>query len=295
MPSEQFQELRASLTALPDRSALPVEELRAQGLQKAARFPVPADVKLEPVDAGGVPGEWIAAPGAAQDTVLLWFHGGGYYRGSIATVREMVSRMSRAAGVRALAIDYRLAPEHPFPAAVEDCLAAYRWLQARGYDPARIVVGGDSAGGGLTCALLVATRDMGGALPAGGVCLSPWVDLTQSGESYTSRSDEDPSISKPYLDRFAGMYVGDADARDPLASPLFAALHGLPPLLVQVGTAEVLLDDARRLAEKARVAGVAVDYEEWPELTHVWHNNGPDLPESNEAIARIAAFIRERL
>jgi acetyl esterase/lipase len=272
-----------------------IDDLRAAQKAQAALKTLAPDIRCEPCDLNGVPGEWVSAPEAAADRVLLYFHGGGYYRGAIDTVREMVSRMSRAAGVRALPIDYRLAPEHPFPAAVEDTVTAYRWLLDNGYQSQNIAVGGDSAGGGLTVALLINARDTGLPLPAAGICLSPWVDLAQSGDSYATKATEDPSITKAYLDKYADLYLHGADAKSPLASPLYADLHGLPPLLLQVGTAEVLLDDAVVLAARARAAGVTVELDEWEQMTHVWQNNGAELPESQEAIARIGTFIKQCL
>lgn len=295
MPSEEFQELLQGLRNLPDRSETPIDALRAAQDEKARRFPPAADVETTPVDAGGVPAEWVSVPEARRDAVLLYFHGGGYYRGSAATVREMVSRMVRTAGVRALSVDYRLAPEHPFPAAVDDALAAFRWLLGEGYAPEQVAVGGDSAGGGLTVALMLAMRDRGGPLPACGVCLSPWVDLAQAGDSYVTKAAEDPSITKAYLDRFAALYLNGVDPHTPLASPLYGDMRGLAPLLIQVGTAEVLLDDATRLADKARAAGVHVQLEAWEHMVHVWHNNGPDLPEGQQAVAGVGRFLREQL
>jgi acetyl esterase/lipase len=294
MRSPQFQELLQTLRCMPDRSNMTIEELRAAQEQKAAQFPVPSDVTCEPCDLDGVSAEWISTPGTVANRVLLYFHGGGYYRGAISTVREMVSRMSRASGVRGLAIEYRLAPEHPFPAAVEDALTSYRWLLAEGYDSKHIVVGGDSAGGGLTVALMVAARDEGLQLPVAGVCLSPWVDLAQTGASYTTKASEDPMITKTYLNRYANLYLNGADPHTPLASPLYADLRGLPPLLIQVGTAEVLLDDSVQLATNAQKAGVKVELDVWEGMVHVWQNYGPSLPESQEAIARIGAFIQQR-
>lgn len=295
MPSPQFQELLHALRNAPDRSGMRIEDLRTAQKAQAALKKLASDIRCEPCDLNGVPGEWVSAPEAVADRVLLYFHGGGYYRGAIDTVREMVSRMSRAAGVRALPIDYRLAPEHAFPAAVEDTLTAYRWLLDNGYQPQNIAVGGDSAGGGLTMALLIDARDKGLPLPAAGVCLSPWVDLTQSGDSYTTKATEDPSITKAYLDKYADLYLQGADAKLPLASPLYTDLHGLPPLLIQVGTAEVLLDDSVALAARARAAGVTVELDEWDQMTHVWQNNGAELPESQEAIVRIGAFVKQYL
>lgn len=295
MPSPLFETLLSDMRALPDRAHLPVEELRTQSALKAGQFQPPKDVKCNPVDCGGVPGEWIEARGAANDAALLYLHGGGYYRGSINGVREMCGRISRASGIKVLAIDYRLAPENPFPAALEDALAALRWLQTQGFPLSRIAVGGDSAGGGLACATLLATRDFGAMLPAAVVCISPWTDLTQSGVSITGKAPEDPALSKAYLDRFAELYLNGQSVEDPLASPLFADLHGLPPMLIQVGTAEILLDDSVRLAEKIRAAGGRVKLEQWEDMTHVWHNNGPDLPEGNQAVENIGAYLKRNI
>jgi monoterpene epsilon-lactone hydrolase len=295
MTSPQFQELLRALRNAPDRSGMSIDDLRTMQRQQAEQRPIAPDITCQPCTLNGVAAEWVGAPGASPDWVLLYFHGGGYYRGAIDTVREMVSRMSRASGARALPIDYRLAPEDPFPAAVDDTLTSYRWLLDNGYKPNNIVIGGDSAGGGLTVALLVNAREHGLPLPAGGVCLSPWVDLTQSGDSYTAKASEDPSITRAYLDKYADLYLPGADPKNPLASPLFADLSGLPPLLIQVGTAEVLLDDAVQLAARARAAGVKVELDAWEQMTHVWQNNGPGLPESQEAIARIGVFIKQCL
>ena len=293
MPSPQFQELYETLKAAPDRSEMSVEQLREAVETKARANPPPPDVACQAVDAGGAAAEWVSAPDSAAEKVLLYFHGGGYYRGSLNTVREMTSRMSRTSGLTVLNVDYRLAPEHPFPAAMDDAVAAYGWLLDSGVAPERIALGGDSAGGGLAVGLMVAMRDEGRPLPAAAVCLSPWVDLSQGGESYVTRAEADPAINKPYLDHAAELYLNGADAETPLASPLFADLQGLPPLLIQVGTSEVLLDDARRLAEKARAAGVEAELEVWEDMVHLWQNNGPGMPESREAVEKIGAFLRK--
>jgi monoterpene epsilon-lactone hydrolase len=246
------------------------------------------------VDAGGVPCEWVLAPRVDAGRVVLYLHGGAYYRGSLHTHRDLCSRISRAAGVAVLNVGYRLAPEHPFPAALEDACAAYRWLVGTGIAPGRIFLAGDSAGGGLAAALLLFLREQREALPGGAVLLSPWTDLEQTGPSMASRAAADPSMAKPYLDRVAAIYLGAADPCDPLASPLYGDLRGLPPLLIQVGTAEVLEDDAARFAEKAEAAGVTVRLERWPDMIHVWHRYAVLLPEAQEAIARIGAWLRER-
>jgi epsilon-lactone hydrolase len=257
-------------------------------------FPVPPDVRCERVSAGGVPAEWVAAPGAAEDRTILYLHGGGYAIGSIDSHRAMAAGLSHASGARVLLIGYRLAPEHPFPAAVEDSIAAYRWLLRQGVEPSRIAIAGDSAGGGLTVATLVALRDAKDRLPAAGVCISPWVDMEASGESMTTKAAEDPMIQRDIIEWFAALYVKKDDRRAPLASPIYADLSGLPPLYVLVGTAETLLDDSIRLAERARKAGVQVTLEPWEGMIHVWPAFASMLDEGREAIDMIGAFVRAR-
>jgi len=294
MASKEFERLIEFLRSQPQPEPdLPPAELRAGFEEIAAMFPVAPEVSLQPVDVGGMPGEWITAPGASNDRVVFYLHGGGYVVGSIATHRAMVGRISRAASARALVVEYRLAPEHPFPAAVEDATTAYRWLLARGVDPARVVVAGDSAGGGLTVATLVSLRDSGDALPAAAVCLSPWTDLEGTGESMTTKAAVDPLIERDGIEVMAKLYLADADPRTPLASPIYADLHRLPPMLIHVGTAEVLLDDAVRLAERACAAGVEVELEPWEEMIHVWHCFAHVLPEARQAIDRVGEFIRD--
>jgi len=235
MPSQMLQTIIQTIRSAPDLHGAPVEQHRAAFEAVTHIFPVPQDVESEPVDAGGVPAEWISTPGADPARVIYYLHGGGYYMGSVKTHREMVSRISRAAGARALAIDYRLAPEHPFPAAVEDSTTAYRWLLSTGVDPARLVIAGDSAGGGLTVATLVALRDAGDPLPAAAVCLSPWVDMEALGESMITKAEADPMFIREDILEGAKAYLGGADPRTPLAAPLYANLKGLPPLLIHVG------------------------------------------------------------
>jgi acetyl esterase/lipase len=229
------------------------------------------------------------------ERVIYYLHGGGYVLGSINTHREMVSRLSRAASARVLILDYRLAPENPFPAAVDDSTAAYRWLLSVGVDPARLVIAGDSAGGGLTVATLVALRDAGESLPRAGICLSPWVDLECVGECMVTKAERDPVLTRDISLMLAKAYLGDTDPRTPLASPIYADLTGLPPLLIQIGTAEVLFDDATRLADRARAAGVDVILEPWDDMIHVWHMFAAILPEGQQAIDRIGEFIRQHV
>ena len=294
MASPQLQIIVEALRARPVPTGLSIQDQRAELAEMASRFRPAKDVRREPVDAGGVPAEWIHSPEASGERVIYYLHGGGYVEGSIDTHCDLISRLSRAARARVLAIDYRLAPEHPFPAAVEDATSGYRWLLSTGVDPARLVIAGDSAGGGLTIATLVAVRDAGEPLPAAAVCLSPWVDLEGLGESMTTKAGVDPMLQPEYILQGAKAYLGDAHPRTPLAAPLYADLRGLPPLLIQVGTAEVLLDDSIRLAERARAAGVDVTFEPWDDMIHVWQFCAALLPEGQQAIDRIGEFIRER-
>ena len=274
---------------------LSIQEQRAGIEAFASLFPLPEDLRCEPVDAGGVPAEWTITPEASDEQTIFYLHGGGYCIGSVASHREMVSRVGRAAGVRALSVDYRLAPEHPFPAAIDDATAAYRWLLSTGVDPAQVVIAGDSAGGGLTIATLVALRDAGDPLPAAAACISPWADLECSSESMTSRAEIDPLLDRKSLSKWAKFYLGDADPRSPIASPIHADLTDLPPLLVLVGTAEILYDDASRLTERARAGGVDVTLEPWDEMIHAWPLFSPVLPEGQQAIERIGEFVKSHV
>jgi len=293
MASEELQNIVTLLRAQPVLSGAPVGELRANMEMMATAVPPPDDVAFEPVDAGGVPGEWVTAPGARTDAAMLYLHGGGYAIGSIATHRRLAAAISRAAGIRLLLVDYRLAPEHPHPAAVDDAVAAYRWLLGEGLDRADLAIAGDSAGGGLTVATLLALRDRGEPLPACAVPISPWVDMDQSASSYATRADLDPMVSAAGLKQMADWYLAGQPLDTPLASPLHADLTGLPPLLVHVGDHEVLLDDATRLVERARQHGVDAVCEVGPECFHVWH--AFPIPEAEDAIGRIAEFVRRRI
>ena len=270
------------------------DEYRAIYSRIMRQYQPAADVIIEAVTVDGVPCERMTPPNAVGNRTVLYLHGGGYVIGSPTDYRDMVPRIVRAAGARALAVDYRLAPEHPHPAAVDDAVKAYRGLLDQGVRPEDIVVAGDSAGGGLTVATLVAARDAALPLPAAGVCISPWVDLEGSGESMIANAGRDPLVKKDLVVGMAQAYLGDRDRRTPLAAPLYADLQGLPPLLIQVGTSEALLDDARRLAARAKAAGVDVTIEEWPDMIHVWHVFGSFLPEARQASDRIGEFVTER-
>jgi epsilon-lactone hydrolase len=294
MASPEHQAIVEMLRNQPVLDSATVADMRAGMEDMAGGAPLPEGTTIEVVDAGGVLAEWVSVAGASGDAVLLYLHGGGYCIGSINTHRGMAARLAQACRARALNLDYRLAPEHPHPAAVDDAVAAYRWLLDRGVAPAQIVLGGDSAGGGLVMATLLALRDAGHPLPVAGFCLSPWVDLECSGETMTTKADVDPMVGKDGLTEMAAAYAGDHELRHPLVSPLHADLSGLPPLLIQVGTAETLLDDAVRLADRARNAGMDVRLEAWDDLVHVFQAFAPMVPEAVEAIDGIGRFVRER-
>jgi monoterpene epsilon-lactone hydrolase len=299
MASEMFDAivgLVAQSTEMLDRENVPAADLRAGMESMVGALGLLDGTTVEAVDADGVPAEWVRpAVVTAPDACMLYLHGGGYVIGSCNTHRALASHLAARTGMPLLVADYRLAPEHPYPAALDDALTAYAWLLAGGFEPGRIVVGGDSAGGGLTLALFLALRDRGLPLPALGVPLSPWTDLTLSGETMTSMADRDPMVRRAGLQRMSDWYVGAADPRDPLVSPLFADPAGLPPLLVQVGEIEVLRDDAVEFAARAVEAGVDVTIEVWPEMIHVWHAFGPAVPESDAAVTRVAEFVAGRL
>ncbi|HEY2107372.1 MAG TPA: alpha/beta hydrolase [Candidatus Binataceae bacterium] len=291
MASPQLQQAIDAMKSLSSKVGASTQEMRATMDQLAV--PPPPDVKCEPLRANGVQAEWITAPGAATDRAVLYLHGGGYLMGSLKTHRDLMGRIARAAQARVLGLDYRLAPEHPFPAAVDDAVAGYRFLLDQGLRPARMAVAGDSAGGGLTLATLVSVRDAGLPLPAAAVCLSPWVDLEGTGDSMKTRLHLDPIATPGGTRVLAEAYLAGKDPRTPLAAPLYADLKGLPPLLIQVGDHETLLDDSTRVANNARAAGVKVTLEIWPEMIHVWQLFASFLPEGQEAVQGVGKFIRE--
>jgi epsilon-lactone hydrolase len=256
------------------------------------QYALAADVVVEPVDANGVKAEWTSTPDADRSKAILYLHGGGYVMGSLDSHRHVASEVGRTARARTLALDYRLAPEHPFPAAVEDAVASYRFLLAGDMQPGGITIAGDSAGGGLVVAAMLAIRDAGLAQPACGWAISPWVDMEAIGASMTSKATTDPSVERAGILDIARAYLNGADPRSPLAAPIYADLRGLPPLLIQVGAAETLLDDAIRLAQVAGAADVAVDLQIWPEMIHVWHLYYRELSAGRRAIAAGGEFAR---
>jgi len=294
MAGPEIQSLVDMLKANPPLSGT-IDDMRAMMAASVGAAPLPEGVEFEEVRAGGVRAEWARAEGASRDRVIVYAHGGGYTIGGIESHRGLVAGLSRTSGASVLSLDYRLAPEHRYPSAIDDACTAYRFVLAQGTDPANIAIAGDSAGGGITVATLVALRDAGDPLPATGVCISPWVDLTQSGGTYKTKQSDDPMVNAEMLTMMAEAYLGDADPKSPTASPLFADLSGLPPLLIQVGTAEVLLDDARRLAERAEAAGVSVCLEEWEDMIHVWHSFAAMVPEAQQAIERIGEYLGDQL
>jgi phosphinothricin tripeptide acetyl hydrolase len=291
-----IERLLERLTRLPPQTSLTLAQLRAQYERAQHAFPLGPEVALEIVDRPSVRGEWLR-PVGAEDEVILYLHGGGYVIGSPRSHRHLAAAIATAGRMRAFVLDYRLAPEHPFPAALDDAVAAYRWLiDAQGVEPRRIVIAGDSAGGGLVATTLVALRDTGLPLPAAGVSLSPWTDLSCSLPSCDpQRPSYDPLIDHAVLRAMARAYLGRRSLRTPASSPLFADLRGLPPLLIQVATDEALVDDARQLAIAASQAGVHTTLEVWPRMVHVWHWYAPILDEGQRAIERIAQFARDAL
>jgi monoterpene epsilon-lactone hydrolase len=297
MASPQSESIRQMLLEQKEAAkkgpTLSIEEQRKQ-LDALGRFvPLDPDVTVEKTRIAGVPGEWIATPNVRDGRVLFYLHGGAYCLGSCDSHRGLASRLARACESRTLLIEYRLAPEHPFPAALEDATAVYRELIRSGVRPENLVIAGDSAGGGLTMATLISLRDGGDPLPAATVLLSPWTDLAGTGESMRTRAEVEAWIDPDKSHKVAKLYIRDLDPRHPLVSPLYADLHDLPPMLVHVGNDECLLDDSVRLVERAKNAGVEAEIKIWDEMWHVFH--AFPIPEAMEAIEEIGAFVRPRL
>ncbi len=297
MPSPESQQLRAIFFAMKNQPPPPLDVQRRNLDEMAERISggavqLPTGMQVETVSSAGIVADWLIPTEAAPDRAMLYLHGGAYTLGSRRSHRSIVANLAQASGMRALLPEYRLAPEHPYPAAVEDATAVYRWMLAQGLPPSGIVVAGDSAGGGLTLALLLTLRDAGYPMPAAAVLLSPWTDLAGTGKSVVDRADLDPWLSGAGLAAAGQVYAGSHDVREPHISPVYADLHGLPPLLIHVGSDEVLYDDAARVAEKVRATGGAVDFVEWDGMWHVFQSLGDFLPEAREAIAQIGIFAR---
>jgi len=253
-----------------------------------------ANMRVEQIDIDGMRAEWICPVDARREQVILHLHGGGYVSGSIEAYRGMGGLLAGCAGVRVLLPAYRLAPEYPYPAALDDALKAYHWLLAQGYKPANIILCGDSAGGGLSLATVLAIRDQHAQLPAGVVCLSPWADLTLKSGTHTSKAKTEAVLNTEVLREWALSYTGAENLSNPLVSPVFADFHGFPPLFIQVGSEEILLDDALQLAEKARAAGVQVEIKVWDGLWHVWLILGKRLPENRQTFVEIGQFVQRQ-
>jgi acetyl esterase/lipase len=272
----------------------PVERMRADWDAAFGRCDVP--VSCDRVSAGGVDAEWITPGNAAADKAILYLHGGGYRLGSVSSHRDLIARIADASRCRVLAINYVLSPEHRFPAPIEDALTAYRWMRAQGMAPGNIAFAGDSAGGNLALATMLSLRGRGLPLPAAAALMSPWTDLTASGASYASRAEVDPIHQRSMILLLARDYLGEGgDPRDPLASPIFADLAGLPPLLIQVGDRETVLDDSTVLAEKARAAGVETELQVFDGMIHVFQMFAAELAEARQAIASLSEFLRKHL
>ena len=294
MAQSEIEAVRALLGSKPRPVDWPERRRRLD--EVGSVWSVADDIKLAAVNVNGLPGEWSIVPGSDPSRVLMFFHGGGYCSGSILSHRRLVTEAGRAAGARTLAIGYRLGPEHPFPAAYDDALTAWRFLRDENISAAHIAIGGDSAGAGLTVALITRLRDAHEELPSCAWLISPWTDLTMSGSTLLSKEAVDPLIHKHYLNELADGYLpAGIDRKDPRVSPLFADLKGFPPTLIQVGSAETLLDDATRFAAVAGAADVPVTLEIWPQMIHAWPLWNAHLEPGRRALASAGTFIRESL
>jgi monoterpene epsilon-lactone hydrolase len=285
------------LLAAANRRGAPisVEEQRRSFEEFFHAVPIADGCLAQPINPPGPAGETIVPKGATPSRALLYFHGGGFFFGSLKTHRHLVSRLAAAARVTALSIDYRLAPEHPFPAALEDALAAYRWLLAQGFPPSGVVLAGDSAGGNLAAAAVLKIRDEGLPMPGGLLLISPWLDLTQSGDSYVARASHDPILTQEAMQEAARLYLGEVDGRQPWASPVNGDPSGFPPLMIQVGADEVLLSESLDFAQKAALHGVGVRLHVWPEMIHDWPLFHSVLPQGTRAISEAGLWIAQTL
>lgn len=287
----ELERLEALLRARPAFHSN--EQRRAAYDAQADLFPPAADVRVEPVDAHGVPAEWTSTPAANASEAILYLHGGGYAWGSLQSHRHLASELGRAAAMRTLAIDYRRAPEFPFPRALEDAASGYRFLLDSGFHPHRIAVAGDSAGAGLAVALLVRLKALGMPQPACALLLSPWTDMTATADSYTRNAARDPVLNRETMQFLAAQYLGTLPRDTPLASPVFADLRAIAPLTIFVGATEALLDDALALARAAGLADVGVRLEIWPKMFHIWPTYHQVLAQGRQAITRAGRLLRE--
>ena len=287
----QLERLEAMLRARP--ASLSLEERRAAYEALGDRFPTAADVRVAQVVAHGVPSEWTSTPFATTSEVILYLHGGGYAWGSLKSHRHLVSEVGRAATMRTLALDYRRAPEFPFPQALEDAVSGYRFLLDSGFQPRQIAVAGDSAGAGLAVALLVRLKELGMQQPACALLLSPWVDMTATADSYNRNAQRDPVLTREVMQYLAEQYLGQRPRETPLASPVFADMGGIAPLTIFVGSTEALLDDAIALTRAAGLADVSVRLEIWPKMFHIWPNYHQVLAQGRQGVARAGRLLRE--
>jgi epsilon-lactone hydrolase len=293
MAQSDIDAVRALLSSKPRPVGWPERRKRID--EVGAVWPVADDVELTAVDVGGIPGEYSLVAGSDPSRVLMFFHGGGYCSGSIRSHRRLVTEAGRAAKTRTLAVAYRLAPEHPFPAAYDDALIAWQFLRNQNVAATHIAIGGDSAGAGLTLALISRLRDARENLPACAWLISPWADLTMSGATMVSKAAGDPLIHKEYLSELADAYLpAGMERKDPRVSPLYGDFRNFPPMLIQIGSDETLLDDATRLAARAGAADVAVTLEIWPHMIHAWPLWNAHLEDGRRALASAGSFIRAR-
>lgn len=295
MPSQESIVVRQYLKAFTANQSAGFDlEASRNGLEMLSSLtPLAPDVNVEKIMIDGIPAEWVCAPNAAQDRVFLYLHGGAYIMGSCNTHRSLAAKLSRTTAARVLVPEYRLAPENPFPAAMEDALNCYRWLISTGYNPEQIIIGGDSAGGGLTMSTLLSLKDAGDTLPALVVLLSPWTDLAGTGESMETRAESDPWLSPDAARATPMLYIRDMDPRSPIVSSIYADLEGLPPMIVHVGNDEILLSDSARLVDCAREAGVEVNFKVWDDMWHVFQTFA--IPEANQSIEEIGVFVTSKL
>ena len=275
--------------------AVSLAQIRQQYVEGMKEVPVAEGVRFEPVDMGGVPGTLAIPDEIIGNRVMLYIHGGAYIIGAPACYHGLAAAFALGLKARVFMPDYQLAPEHPFPTPIEDVFTTYGWLLDSGYDARSIVFAGDSAGGAMTVSVMAMARDAGLPLPAGGAAISPWANLKHSGASMTTRDGVDPTTTRAALDTMARTFLAGAPPNDPLASPVFADVHGLPPILIQIGGTELMLSDAMRLATHLGESGVRVSLEVWPEMFHVWHQYQALLPEAVEAIANVNAFLARSL
>jgi acetyl esterase/lipase len=294
MASPELEALTKSMFEARNAPPRPLEEVRKGADGFSANFPPPEGTSIEAADVAGVPGEWVTPPRGAGNRTIVYLHGGGYVMGSAAGHRGAIARIAEACEARAFGVNYPLAPEHPYPAALDAVMKVWQELLDRGTDPSSAVVAGDSAGGGLAIAAAMRARDEGLPLPGALVLISPWVDLTCSGETFATNAETDPMISPALRDR-SDQYAPGLDPTEPYLSPLFGDPTGLPPTLIQVAATECLLDDAERLAESMSTAGVDTTIEVWPDALHAWHIFAPAIPEALSAIDAVGTFVRKKL